>query len=144
MNLKSKSLIIGSGLGAIIYHIAWLFIGYTAAITLPGPIYNWAKENSAHVPVIFVWDLFVVQLLGIGILAAISTYLVLRLTSLKWFYVAAGFLVSDIILSFAYLLTLPTIEYISVFNIIMFLPHFIVVSICVFYAASIGNKYQKV
>ncbi|MGN0921728.1 MAG: hypothetical protein ACI4NJ_08425 [Cellvibrio sp.] len=144
MNLKSKSLIVGFGLGAIIYHIAWFFIGYTAAITLPGPIYNWAKENSAHAPVIFVWDLFVVQLFGIGILAGISTYLVLRLTSLKWLYVAAGFLVSDIILSFAYLLTLPTLEYFSEFNLVMFLPHFIVVSICVFYAANVGSKYQKV
>lgn len=144
MNLKIKSLIIGFGLGAIIYHIAAFFIGYTVAIALPSSIYNWARENSAGMPILFVWDLFVVQLLGIGILAAISTYLVLRLTSLKWFHVAVGFLASDIILSFAYLLSMPTLQYFSALNLIMFLPHFIVVFICVFYAASNGSKKQKV
>src|SRR5690606_6056258 len=144
MNLKIKSLIVGFGLGAIIYHIAAFFIGYTAAITLPSSIYNWARENSANMPVIFVWDLFVVQLLGVGILAAISTYLVLRLTSLKWLYVAVGFIASDIILSFAYLLSLPTLQYFSAFNLIMFLPHFIVVFICVFYAANNGSKKQEI
>jgi uncharacterized oligopeptide transporter (OPT) family protein len=85
VNLKSKSLIVGFGLGSIIYHIAGFFIGYTAAIALPGSIYSWSKETSAHVPVNFLWDLFVVQLLGVGILAAISTYLLLRLRNLTRF-----------------------------------------------------------
>jgi len=143
MNLKFKSFGIGLGLGAIIFYIAAFFIGFTSAIALPSPVYNWAKEYSAHVPVIFAWDLFVVQFFGIGILAAISTYIVLRFTSLKWRYVAAGFLASDIIVSFASLLNLPTLQYVSAFNLIMFLPHFIVVFICVFYAANIGSKSQK-
>jgi hypothetical protein len=144
MNLKLKSFGIGFGLGAIICYIAAFFIGFTSAIALPSPVYNWAKEYSAHLPVIFAWDLFVVQFFGIGILAAISTYIAVRFTSLKRLYVVAGFLASDIIFSFASLLSLPTLQYVSEFNLIMFLPHLIVVFICVFYAANIGAKNQKV
>ena len=144
MNLKVKSFSVGLGLGTIICYIAVFSLGYTSAIALPNPIYNWAKEYSAHLPVIFAWDLVVVQFLGIGILAAISTFIVLKLTSLKWLYVAAGFLASDIIFSLISLLNLPTLQYISVLNLIMYLPHLIVVSICVFYAAHFGAKNQKV
>jgi hypothetical protein len=144
MNLKLKSFGIGLGLGAIICYIAAFFIGFTSAIALPSPVYNWAKEYSVLVPVIFAWDLFVVQFFGIGILAAISTYIVLRFTSLKGLYVAAGFLASDITFSFASLSSLPTLQHVSALNFIMFLPHLIVVFICVFYAANIGSRNQRV
>lgn len=83
MNLKVKSFSVGLGLGAIICYIAAFSLGYTSAIALPNPIYNWAKEYSAHFPVIFAWDIVVVQFFGIGILATISTFIVLKLTSLK-------------------------------------------------------------
>lgn len=145
MNIKVKSILAGAVLGAIVFYIAAYFIlGYTAAIVLPGSIADWAKENSANFPVLFVWELLVVQLLGIGILSAIAAYLLLRITSLKWLYVAIGFVAADLILSPAYLLSLPTLEYLSVTHFIWFTPHFIVVFLCVFIAASLGGKHQSV
>lgn len=145
MNAKVKSLLAGAVLGAIVFYIAAYFIlGHTAAIVLPGSIADWAKENSANFPVLFVWELLVVQLLGIGILSAIAAYLLLRITSLKWLYVAIGFVAADLILSPAYLLSLPTLEYLSVTHFIWFAPHFIVVLLCVFIAASLGGKHQSV
>lgn len=145
MNAKVKSLLAGAVLGAIVFYIAAYFIlGHTAAIVLPGSIADWAKENSANFPVLFVWELLVVQLLGIGILSAIAAYLLLRITSLKWLYVAIGFVAADLILSPAYLLSLPTLEYLSVTHFIWFAPHFIVVFLCVFIAASLGGKHQSV
>lgn len=145
MNAKVKSILAGAVLGAIVFYIAAYFIlGYTAAIVLPGSIADWANENSANFPVLFVWELFVVQLLGIGILSAIAAYLLLRITSLKWLYVAIGFVAADLILSPAYLLSLPTLEYLSVTHFIWFAPHFIVVLLCVFIAASLGGKHQSV
>lgn len=145
MNAKVKSLLAGAALGAIVFYVAAYFIlGHTAAIVLPGSIADWAKENSANFPVLFVWELLVVQLLGIGILSAIAAYLLLRITSLKWLYVAIGFVAADLILSPAYLLSLPTLEYLSVTHFIWFAPHFIVVFLCVFIAASLGGKHQSV
>jgi hypothetical protein len=145
MNAEVKSIFAGAVLGAIVFYIAAYFIlGHTAAIVLPGSIADWAKENSANFPVLFVWELLVVQLLGIGILSAIAAYLLLRITSLKWLYVAIGFVAADLILSPAYLLSLPTLEYLSVTHFIWFAPHFIVVFLCVFIAASLGGKHQSV
>jgi hypothetical protein len=83
VNIKFRSLIAGAVLGAIVFQIAIYFIGYTTAITFPSSIATWATENSVIIPVIFVWDPFVVQLLGIGALAALSTYTFLKLSSFK-------------------------------------------------------------
>lgn len=144
MNIKAKSVLAGAVLGAIVFYVAAYFIlGYTAAIVLPGSIANWARENSANFLVLFVWDLLVVQLLGVGILSAIATYLLLRITFLKWLYVAIGFVAADIVLSYAFLLSLPTLEYLSATNFIWFFPHFIVVFLCVFIAARFGGKHQQ-
>jgi len=141
MNIKIKSILIGAVLGAVIYHIAIFFIlGYTAAIVLPGSIANWAAENSVRFPLMFMWELLVVQLLGIGFLSALATYLISRAASFDWLYFAIGFLTADIILSLASILTLSTLEYVSVDNFIGWLPHFIVVFLCVFIAANLGSK----
>lgn len=145
MNIKIKSILAGAVLGAIVFYVAVYFIlGYTAAIVLPGSIADWAKENSANFPLLFVWELLVVQLLGVGILSAIATYLLLRVTSLKWQYVVIGFVAADLILSHAFLLTLPTLEYLSATNFIWYLPHFIVVFLCVFVAARLSRKHQAI
>lgn len=145
MNAKVKSLLAGAALGAVVFYVAAYFIlGYTAAIVLPGSIADWAKENSANFPVLFVWELLVVQLLGIGILSAIAVYLLLRITSLKWLQVAIGFVVIDLILSHVFLFSLPTLENLSATNFIWFTPHFIVVFLCVFIAASLGGQHQSV
>lgn len=145
MNIKVKSALAGAVLGAIVVYVAaYSILGYTAAIVLPGSIADWAKENSANFPVLFVWELLVVQLLGIGILSVITVYLLLRITSLKWLYVAIGFVAADIVLSHAFLLSLPTLEYLSVANFIWFLPHFIVVFLCVFIAARWGGRSRVI
>ncbi|HCS66651.1 MAG TPA: hypothetical protein DIW64_22750 [Cellvibrio sp.] len=145
MNIKIKSILAGAVLGAVIYHVAAFFIlGYTAAIVLPGSIANWAAENSARFPVMFMWDLLVVQLLGIGILSALATYLMSRTKSFDWLYLAIGFLSADIILSLASLLALPSLKYVSVADFIGWSPHFIVVFLCVFISARLGSKKPTV
>jgi hypothetical protein len=141
MSINIKSILAGAVLGAVVYHIAAFFVlGHTAAIALPESIATWATENSARFPVIFMWDFLVVQLLGVGILSAISTYVILRAASFDWLCLAIGFLTADIILSLASILTLPKLEYVSVDNFIGWLPHFIVVFLCVFIAARLGRK----
>lgn len=145
MNIKVKSILAGAVLGAIVFYVAAYFtLGHTAAIVLPGSIADWAKENSANFPVLFVWELLVVQLLGIGVLSAITVYLLLRVSSLKWLYVAIGFVAADLILSHVFLFSLSTLENLSATNFIWFAPHFIVVFLCVFIAASLGGKHQSV
>lgn len=145
MNIKVKSVLAGAVLGAIVFYVAAYFIlGYTAAIVLPGSIADWAKENSMRFPVLFLWDLLVVQLLGIGVLSAIAVYLFLRMTSLHWLYVAIGFVVADMIPLYTYLLSPPVLENLSAANFIWFAPHFIVVFLCVFIAARLASKHQKV
>jgi hypothetical protein len=54
----------------------YLVVGYTSAIAMPSSIYNFAKENAANFPVLFIWDLRIVKLLGIGIVTAVFTYLI--------------------------------------------------------------------
>lgn len=145
MNIKVKSLFAGAVSGAIVFHIAAFFIlGYTAAIVLPGSIADWAKENSMRFPVLLLWDLLVVQLLGIGILAAIASYLVVKVTRFQWFSVAVGFVVADIVLSYIYLLFIDPLQYFSVTHFVSSLPHFIVIFLCVFIAAKLAGKNQKV
>ena len=144
VNIKFKSLIVGAILGAIVFQIAIYFIGYTAAIALPSSLSNWAAERSATIPVIFVWDLLVVQLLGVGILAALSTYVLLKLSYLKWLYVAIGFVTAETISSYSWLFSSSLHEHFSKNSYLLFTPHFIVVCLCVFIAASLGSKSQKV
>jgi len=144
VTIKFKSLIVGAILGAIVFQIAIYFIGYTSAITLPSSIASWATKNSATMLVIFVWDLLVVQLLGIGILATLSTYALLKLSSFKWLYVAIGFVTAETISSYSWLLTPSFHEHFSKNSYSLFIPHFIVVCLCVFIAASFGSKNKKV
>lgn len=140
MNIKFKSLIFGSVLGAIIFNIAVYSIGFTSAITLPSAIGNWATESSVVVPVLFVWDLFVVQLLGIGILAALATYILLRFSSLIWFHTAIGFVVTETIFSYSWLFNPLYQQHFSKNSYILLFSHFITVCICVFIAARLASK----
>lgn len=140
MNIKFKSIVAGAALGTIVFQIAIYFIGYTAAIVLPSSISNWAAEHSAITPVIFVWDLLVVQLLGIGVLAAVSTYTLLKLSSLKGIYVVLGFVAAETISSYSWLFLPSLHNRLSANSYILFTPHFIVVCFCVFIASSLGSK----
>jgi len=54
------------------------------------------------------------------------------------------YVVAELILSHVFLFSLPTLEYLSVANFIWFAPHFIVVLLCVFVAASLGGRHQSV
>ncbi|MFZ6818749.1 hypothetical protein [Undibacterium sp. Ji22W] len=140
MNLKLKSFITGAALGAIVYQIAVHLIGFTAALAIPTSIVSWAKENSANGPVLFVWDLFVVQLLGIGLLAAISTYSFLKLASLKRFYVAIGFVATETIFSYSYLFSTSSNQAFANIDNVLLAPHFLVVFLCVFLASNLVRR----
>ncbi|MEN0038784.1 MAG: hypothetical protein AAGC78_17030 [Cellvibrio sp.] len=142
MNIQLKSLVVGSILGAIIFNIAVYSIGFTSAITLPSAIANWATENSVVFSVLFVWDLFVVQLLGIGILAALATYLLLRFSSLIWLYTAIGFVATETLISYSWLFNPLYHQHFSKNSSILLFSHFIVVCICVFIAARLARNAQ--
>jgi hypothetical protein len=43
-------------------------------------------------PMMFMWELIVVQLFGIGVLSALVSYLISRITSFDWLYLASGFI----------------------------------------------------
>ncbi len=144
MNIKFKSLIIGAALGVIVFQIAIYFIGYTVAIALPSSLSNWAAEHSATTLVIFVWDLLAVQFLGVGVLAALSTYVLLKHSHLKWLYAAIGFVTAETISSYSWLFYSTPHQHFSKNSYPLFTPHFIVVCLCVFIAASFGSKSKKV
>ena len=143
MNTKLSSIFIGAILGGINFLLAINLIGYTAAIVLPSSISTWATEHSLIALVLFVWDILIIQLLGVGILAALSTYTLLKLSSLNWLYVAIGFVMVETAFSYSWLFSSYFPENLSKFSHIQFTPHFIVVSFCVFFAASFGAKNQK-
>ena len=144
MNIKLKSLILGSLLGIIIFNVAVYSIGFTAAITLSPSIANWATDNSVVIPMLFVWDLLIVQLLGIGILAALATYLLLKIIPLTRSYMAAGFVIAETIVSYAWLFNPVYHQHLSQNSYILFFPHFIVVCVCVFIAARLAGKAQTI
>ncbi|GGY73802.1 hypothetical protein GCM10011613_18850 [Cellvibrio zantedeschiae] len=143
MNTKLSSIFIGAILGGIVFLLAINLIGYTAAIVLPSSISTWAKEHSVTAIVLFVWDMLIIQLLGIGILAALSTYILLKISSFNWLYVAIGFVLTETTFSYSWLFSSSFPENLPSFSYIQFTPHFIVVSFCVFLAASFGAKSQK-
>lgn len=142
MNGKIKSFIAGSVLGAIVYAIATYTLGFTSAIAIPNSIYTWTKINSVHTPILFVWDLCVVQLLGVGLLAAAVSYLLVRSTSLSWLYVAIGFVLTETCISYSWLFSSSFNQHLPSDSYILYSPHFIVVFLCVFVAAQLGGKHK--
>lgn len=144
MNIKLLSLIVGAISGVVVCQIAVYFLGYTAAITLPASIADWAADRSASFLVFFVWDLFVVQFLGIGLLAAVVSYVLLTFSRFKWFYLATGFVVAETIFAYSWLLSSLLDDQALKNNYLLFMPHFIVVCLCVFVAAGLGGKKQRV
>ena len=143
MNAKLSSIFIGAILGVIVFLLATNLIGYTAAIVLPSSISTWATEHSVIAPVLFVWDILIIQLLGIGILVALSNYTLLKLSSLNWLYAAIGFVVAETAFSYSWLFSSSFPENLSNFSYIQFTPHFIVVTFCAFFAANFGAKNKK-
>ena len=142
MSIKLKSMVLGSGLAMIVYQIAIQLLGYTAAIAIPAPIAHWAIENSAQIFLLFVWDLLVVQFLGIGILAALAVFFVLRLAPLNWLYVGLSFIITETLIANLDLWTLSSSQFLSITNLLTLTPHFIAVSMCVLAAAKFGGKNQ--
>lgn len=142
MNLKLKSVILGSGLAWIVFQVAIHLLGYLSAVALPISIAEWAVQNSAQIFVLFVWDLLVVQLFGIGLLTAFAIYLLLRYTSLSWLYVGGAFIVTETIISNYASWTSLSWQFFSTTNLIMLAPHLIVISVCALTAARWSNEKQ--
>ncbi len=142
MNAKLKSMVLGSGLAIFVFQVAIHLLGYTAAIAIPAPISDWAAENSTQIFVLFLWDLLVVQLLGIGILTAFTVFLLLRLAPFNWLYVGVSFVLTETVVANLDLWGLSSSQFFSSASLLTFAPHFIVVSTCVFIAAKFGGKNQ--
>lgn len=142
MNLKLKSMIFGSGMALIVFQIGIHLLGYLSAVALPASIGDWAIENSAQIFVLFVWDLLVVQLFGIGLLTALAIYLLLRYMTLSWLYVGGAFIVTETIISNYASWTSSSWQLFSTTNLIMLAPHLIVVSVCALTAARWSKEEQ--
>lgn len=143
MNKRLRSLIVGAVSGAIVFQIAVYFLGYTAAITVPASIADWAVDRSVSLPLLFVWELFVVQFLGIGVLAAVVSYVLLTFSRFEWFYLATGFVIAEAIFAYSWLFSSLLDDQVFNNNYLWFMPHFIVVCLCIFVAAGLGSKKQR-
>nr|WP_315482809.1 hypothetical protein [uncultured Undibacterium sp.] len=142
MSIKLKSMVLGSGLAIFVFQVAIHLLGYTAAIAIPAPISHWAAENSTQIFVLFLWDLLVVQFLGIGILAALAILFLLRLAPLSWLYVGLSFIITETLIANLDLWALSSSQFLSITNLLTLTPHFIAVSMCVLAAAKFGGKSQ--
>ena len=68
MSIKWKEVLLTIIGGALITLIGVYLIGYTAALTMP----KWFS------PYILVWEILVVQFLGVGIIAAIVSFILIK------------------------------------------------------------------
>lgn len=135
-------MIFGSGLALIVFQIGIHLIGYFSAVALPVSIVDWAVENSAQIFVLFVWDLLVVQLFGIGLLTALAIYLLLRYMTLSWLYLGGAFIVTETIISNYASWTSSSWQFFSTTNLIMLAPHLIVVIVCALTVARWSKEKQ--
>ena len=62
---------------------SWL-LGYTAAIPAPAGWFHWFNSTLGSYAGLVTWEMLVVQFPGVGLLAALVAFLVVRYTSLPW------------------------------------------------------------
>ncbi len=62
---------------------SWL-LGYTAAIPAPNGWFQWFSSTLGSYAGLVTWEMLVVQFPGVGLLAALVAFLVVRYTSLPW------------------------------------------------------------
>ena len=61
----------------------WL-LGHTAAIPAPAGWFHWFNNTWGSYAGLVIWEILVVQFLGVGLLAALAAFLVVRYASLPW------------------------------------------------------------
>ena len=81
MNKLQYSLLTGLALGVLIAIVGTPLLGYTNAISTPKLLWSWSTNPTI---MLITWDLLVVQLLGIGILATLATYLLVQYATASW------------------------------------------------------------
>lgn len=94
MNKLQYSLLTGLILGVLIAIVGTPLLGYTNAISAPKLLWSWTTNPT---PMLITWDLFVVQLLGIGILAALATYLLVQYSKARWLWLCSSIAFGELI-----------------------------------------------
>lgn len=140
MAFNIKSFLAGAILGVAVFMAATYSIGFTAAIAMPKGLVEWALQNSLAALIIFLWDLIIVNLLGIGLLSFAAVFLLVKFSSLNWKWVAAGFVIAETLVAYTELFLLSIRSPVSVGNLFLMLPHFFIIVICVFLAARLAVK----
>ncbi len=143
MVLNIKSVLAGAILGVAVFMVATYAIGFTAAIAMPKGLAEWALQNSLAALVLFLWDLVIVNLFGIGLLSFAAVFILVKFSSLNWKWIAAGFVIAETLVAYAELFLLSIRSPTPVGNLFLMLPHFLVVVICVFAAARLATKWKS-
>jgi hypothetical protein len=142
MDIKIKSLFVGAAAGAIVAWISIYFLGYLAAITYPNGLFVWAGTHSALG--IFTFAIRCVELLcGIGILAALASYFLAKKLKDAWLYLACAFLVTQTLIAYFFVPYLSGRIFYSASYFLQYLPHLIIVSLCVFIPAYRGGNQKN-
>ena len=92
MSIKWKEAIISIMVGGIVTLVGVVLIGYTSAIAMP----NWFS------PMILIWELFVVQFVGIGIISMLAAFYLSKVQKFNPNFVVVALLVSVISFSTFY------------------------------------------
>jgi hypothetical protein len=140
-----KNILISSIIGVLLVMIGTFTIGYTGAIVEPKELHQWAISYSSATISSFLWQLFIVHLLGIGFLAALASYLMVKYSKTFWLWICLAIAFSE--LSYIYS-SLPAICTISTPTSklielpLWWHPHELIILLCVFSAGYIAHKHK--
>lgn len=87
-NLFKTSPFSGVAVGVFIAVVGTHLLGYTSAMVIPNALFHWTKTTGSVLGLI-TWDFLVVQLLGVGVLAALVTYLLAQYSTAKWIWLCS-------------------------------------------------------
>ncbi len=83
--------------GLVVAYVGPWLIDITSGFGIPSNIDNWATESGQTTLVDGLWELFTVQLLGVGILTFATTYLLTAKRFNHWIIIGFLILVSEVL-----------------------------------------------
>ncbi len=89
MNKQYRDIIVAVLAACFVLVVAIPLIGISAAIAIPKGYVEWFKSNLGIEVGLFIWGVLVIQLIGVGVSTIVATFLSVRYSTLKWFYVSA-------------------------------------------------------
>jgi hypothetical protein len=127
--------------GIAIATVGYWLLGYTAAIAAPTQWFEWFNSTLGSYAGLVAWEMLVVQFLGVGLVATLVAFLVVKYTSLPWWqaclFIISAELGTVILLQFPYITSLGGL-------LLLQHAHEIVVIVCVLIAGYVSARNRPV